>query len=44
MDKRHPFQSAPVEAQHSPLRGVLRSAGEHGTTTSSVICIPWFTC
>jgi hypothetical protein len=44
MDKKHPFQSAPVEAQHNLLRGVPRYAGEQGTITSSVICFLWFTC
>ena len=32
----HPFQSAPVEAQHNLLRRVPRYAGEQGPTTSSV--------
>jgi hypothetical protein len=44
MDKRHPFQSAPVEAQHNLLRGVPRYAGEQGTIPSSVICFLCFTC
>ncbi len=41
---KHPSQGAPVEAQHNLLRGVPRYAGEHGSITSSVICIPWLTC
>jgi hypothetical protein len=40
----HPSQDAPVEAQHNLLCGVPRCAGEHGSITSSVICIPWLTC
>jgi hypothetical protein len=35
-------QSAPVRAQHNPLHGVPRCAGEQGSTTPTVICFLWF--